>query len=179
MSGTLRMTFIVRPTEIAEASLLPAIERSAAQAFLSMPGLEWIAEDQVCSAESHRLFIASGTSWVALDEAGAIDGFLIAARCDDELHINEIAVRREAQGKGRGNVLMAAVITWARAQNFRALTLTTFIDVPWNAPFYGRLGFQRVEAGNDPRLDGLLQQEIARGLPAARRCAMRLTVYSQ
>ena len=31
--------------------------------------------------------------------------------------------------------------TWARSHGYGAVTLTTYRDVPWNAPFYERLGF--------------------------------------
>ncbi|MDF5808077.1 GNAT family N-acetyltransferase [Pseudomonas aeruginosa] len=53
----------------------------------------------------------------------------------------------QQQGLGR---LLERAVTYAHASHCRALTLTTFCDVPWNAPFYARLGFQRLtwqEAG--------------------------------
>ncbi len=56
-----------------------------------------------------------------------------------------------------------------------ALTLTTFRDVPWNAPLYQRLGFELLtgpEIGE--RLARILVGEAERGLPGDRRCAMRL-----
>ena len=56
-----------------------------------------------------------------------------------------------------------------------ALTLTTFRDVAWNAPFYQRLGFAVLpREAISPYLAGHLRDEIERGLPADRRCAMRL-----
>ena len=55
------------------------------------------------------------------------------------------------------------------------MTLTTFRDVVWNAPFYAQSGFRVVE--DDAlcaRLGGVLANEVAHGLPGERRCAMRL-----
>lgn len=65
-------------------------------------------------------------------------------------------------------------MTYAHASHCRALTLTTFCDVPWNAPFYARLGFQRLtwqEAGE--RLRAILGHEQRSASPptAAARCA--------
>lgn len=168
------MAFEIRPTVLSEISALPAIERSAAQTFLAIPGLEWIAQDEVCSAQTHRVFVDVGTSWVAVNESGAIVGFVVVELSRRTAHIVEIAVRQDMQGKGCGTALMTAVTNWARARHLDALTLTTFIDVPWNAPFYARLGFEIVDRKSDPRLDEILRREITRGLPAKRRCAMRL-----
>ncbi|MBF3115137.1 GNAT family N-acetyltransferase, partial [Pseudomonas aeruginosa] len=53
----------------------------------------------------------------------------------------------------------------------------TFCDVPWNAPFYARLGFQRLtwqEAGE--RLRAILGHEQEIGFAADSRCAMRLVL---
>lgn len=168
------MSFEIRLTRLDDVALLPAVERSAAQAFLATPGLEWIAEDQVCSEQTHRVFVDVGTSWVAVNETGAIIGFVIVELSRRTAHIVEIVVRQDMQGQGCGTALMTAVIDWARTRRLDTLTLTTFIDVPWNAPFYARLGFEIVERKSDPRLDDILRREIARGLPAKRRCAMRL-----
>jgi hypothetical protein len=61
----------------------------------------------------------------------------------------------------------------ARNTGFKALTLTTFRDLAWNAPFYARLGFDEVTAIDaHPRLAGELANEVDDGLPADRRCAM-------
>ncbi len=47
--------------------------------------------------------------------------------------------------------------------------LTTFRDVPWNMPFYARLGFDEV-APNEltPALRAVLADEARRGLDPAR-----------
>ena len=45
------------------------------------------------------------------------------------------------------------------------MTLCTFRDVPWNAPFYAALGFAPI-ASPEPALARLLAHEIALGLTA-------------
>lgn len=162
---------LIRRATTADAELLPAIEQAAGTSFAAVPGLEWIAEDRVLGAEEHAAAIAAGTAWVAENDEPI--GFLTATVAGDALHIDEIAVLPAHQGKGIGRQLIATAVDAARARGLTAVTLTTFRDVAWNAPFYARLGF--VEA-DDVRLAALLAGEDARGLPG--RCAMRLQVQA-
>jgi hypothetical protein len=54
------------------------------------------------------------------------------------------------------------------------VTLTTFRDIPWNGPFYQSMGFEPIASEKlDTRLSAVLADEVRKGLPAARRCAMR------
>jgi GNAT superfamily N-acetyltransferase len=172
-----RMSVLIRPGRHGEAQALPDIERDAGRSFLTIPDLAWIAGDQVMSVEAHNAAIANGALWVAEDAAGAIVGFLSAELFTDALHVWEMAVRAAAQRNGIGARLIAASIDHARRLGSPALTLTTFRDVAWNAPFYERRGF-RVLADTElsDRLREVLQLEVDAGLPAARRCAMRCDV---
>jgi predicted N-acetyltransferase YhbS len=89
----------------------------------------------------------------------------------------ELAVQRERQGRGIGRTLMETSIAAARQGGFRVVTLTTFRDVPWNAPFYRRLGFQILEPDKmSQRLPGVVTEESLRGLPVEYRCVMRLNL---
>lgn len=76
--------------------------------------------------------------------------------------------------KGVGSALVAAVEEHALRSGCVEITLTTFRDVLWNAPFYARLGFVAVpEAELDSELLGRLDDEGALGLERSRRVAMR------
>jgi GNAT superfamily N-acetyltransferase len=171
------MSFVVRPARPEEAEALPEIERDAGRSFLAIPDLAWIAGDQVMSAEAHAAAIAAGALWVAEDSRGVPIGFLNAERFSDALHIWEMAVRRDRQGKGAGAQLIAAAVNHARNEGVSAVTLTTFRDVPWNAPFYAKRGFRILGAAElGERLKNILRLESEAGLPAERRCAMLKTV---
>lgn len=162
-----------------DAGRLPEIERSAGQIFRAVPGLAWIADDAVMSAEAHHAGIVAGTSWVALDVTGEVVGFLSAERIDNELHVWELAVRAERQGRGIGTRLVGAAAGHARASGLRALTLTTFRALAWNERFYARLGFVTLEDGAlEGRLRAVLEREGTYGLPVERRCAMRFDLIA-
>jgi GNAT superfamily N-acetyltransferase len=172
------MPFTIRPARDGDAPLLPAVEHSAAQAFLSCEGLQWIASDDGLSPEQHRAFISAGCAWVVVDEQDQPLGFLCGQACGEEWHIVELSVAQALQGQGQGRRLIAAGAAWARAQGFAALTLTTFAKVPWNAPFYARLGFEQLSAQQcSDFLQRQLAAELAHGLTD--RCAMRLDLQRE
>ena len=168
------MLTAIRLTTAADVSRLPDVERSSASAFLTQPDLAWIAEDRVLSEAQHLGFIATGMHWVAVDAEDGPVGFLAAERFGAELHIWELSVRRERQGRGIGRRLLAEACAAAEGMGLAVATLTTFRDVPWNAPFYAKVGFTLVEdEALDERLARVLAYERELGLPGERRCAMR------
>ena len=125
------------------------------------------------AAEDHRPFAVQGLVWVA-EDAGRLIGFATCEAFEHELHLWELAVRHDAQGKGAGRAMIAAVIDEARTRALPSVTLTTFRDIPWNAPFYARCGF--VELSDDelgPFLTLVREKEVEIGLDVANRCAMR------
>ncbi|WP_438015126.1 GNAT family N-acetyltransferase [Sorangium sp. So ce315] len=101
--------------------------------------------------------------------------FLGAEAVGDELHIRELDVDLDHQGRGLGRRLLSHVIAWARTAKFQALTLTTFRTVPWNGPFYATMGFRELPpAETSARLAAILKNEARHGPNPAQRCAMRL-----
>ncbi|MDM2739008.1 GNAT family N-acetyltransferase [Citrobacter sp. Cu096] len=168
------MNIILRSTTLADTAALPAIERSAGQRFLHIPELAWIADDQIMPAARHRAFAAAGLSWLAQADEHPV-GFLVAEALDSSLFIAELSLHQAWQGKGIGRRLLSYVAGQACAKGYTSLTLTTFRDVPWNAPLYARLGFELLA---DETLPVLLRQkreeEAAHGLAYESRCAMRL-----
>lgn len=170
------MEIRVRAATPDDAARMPAVERSASGLFRDAPGLAWIADDSVLSPEQHLQFIASGTSWLAEAEPGQCLGFLCAQAFDDELHIWELAVRADHQRQGIGKQLVRQAYAYAAKHGLAGLTLTTFHDVPWNAPWYAKLGFQAILTLPGSRLESVLALEGRIGLPVERRTAMRLAV---
>ncbi len=148
---------------------MPAIERAAAAAFA---GESSIDPARTRSEADYARLIRRGHSLVA-HVGEAMAGFLVAQPFSRELHIWEMDVAPAFQRRGIGAGLVRAAQIDARNTGFRALTLTTFRDLEWNAPFYVRLGFEEVTALDaHPRLAGELANEVDDGLPADRRCAM-------
>jgi GNAT superfamily N-acetyltransferase len=113
--------------------------------------------------------------WAALSSDETPVGFAIVRVVDDAAHIQEIDVHPDYGRRGIGTSLIRSVCTWASSAELAAVTLTTFRHLPWNAPFYERLGFRPLEAGElTPGLAKIFRTEVTRGLDPAKRVAMRL-----
>src|SRR5690606_28430341 len=81
--------------------------------------------------------------------------------------------------RGIGGRLVEAVLDHARAAGAPAVTLTTFRDVPWNAPWYERHGFVVwPERAWGPELRALVRRERELGIEVAPRVVMAVAVGS-
>jgi len=162
---------LVRRARLEDIAALPAVERSAAEAFRTTAHA-WVADDAVTTSDAYPPLVFAGLLWVA-EAAGEIIGFINTNAATDALHVAELAVALPHQRRGIGRQLVQAAIQSARACGLPAVTLTTFRDVVFNAPFYRGLGFAVLDAP-PPRLQAILSVEQARGL--RNRCAMQLVV---
>lgn len=124
----------------------------------------------VAPAEAYRPHLLAGTLWVA-DEDGATVAFLAARVEGDRLHVDELDVRQDCQGRGLGRRLLEHAAAWARDRRLTRMSLTTFRSIPWNAPFYASAGFREwAEADAPATVRQALMNEAAKGLTD--RCAM-------
>lgn len=165
----------VRLARAEDCAGLPDIERSAGRRFAEY-GMVDVAEGEVAGPQHWEPFCVNETLWVAVDDADQPHAFLAAGDQGAALFIYEIAVRREDQGHGVGRALIAAAEAKARSLGLSQLVLTTFCSVPWNAPFYRRLGFETVadDADLPPPLRPVMEAERRRWTqPGRERCAMR------
>lgn len=154
-----------------DADAMPAIERAAADLFTHDPGLESFDPDDTWEVDDLRRLIRKGHCLVS-HVGEEIAGFIVTEPFRRELHIWEMNVHPRFQQRGIGAGLVRAAMIDARNAGFEALTLTTFRDLAWNAPFYRRLGFEEIAPERHARLATVLSDETADGLPRARRCAM-------
>lgn len=167
------MTYAIRSARPDEAGLLREIERAAAQAF-SAVGYPALAAGEPTAAEEFRAAAAEGMLAVAVDDDDRPAGFLLAAELDGCLYVQELDVHPDHAGHRLAGRLFEAAEAIARQRHLRALTLTTFRQVPWNAPYYTRLGFAPItdaEIGADLRM--VIERQRAAGLDMANRVAMR------
>ncbi|TAM86723.1 MAG: GNAT family N-acetyltransferase [Jatrophihabitans sp.] len=91
------------------------------------------------------------------------DGFVQVDEVDGLAHVQELAVLPGQMRLGHGSALLEAACAWARDHGYEAITLTTYADVPWNAPFYAARGFAAT-AALGPEMAELRDRERAVGL---------------
>lgn len=165
----------IRLATSADAKYLPAVEASAGQAFTSIEKYKWLAEGDGQTEQDHLDCIAEQLEWVAVNDSGEPIGFINAESHHDSLFICEVSVCQQWQGQGLGKQLIKQVLDAALAHNITTVTLTTCRDVPWNAPYYQRLGFEILNKSQlTDTLRDILQYEIDAGFQATDRCAMAI-----
>ncbi|MGX1915744.1 GNAT family N-acetyltransferase [Streptomyces phaeochromogenes] len=165
----------IRPATPADLPLLQDIERAAGEPFRTL-GMTEIADDEPPALELLERFRKAGHAWIAEAEsegdeaegdgdAGRPVAYLIGEPLDDAFHIEQVSVHPDAAHRGVGRTLIAYAADRARDQGLTGLTLTTFTEVPWNAPYYERIGFRPL---TDPELTSGLRKiqaaESAHGL---------------
>ncbi len=167
---------MIRAATAADSAVLREIEVDAGARFATVGLADVAAHDPFSTAELEA-YAAAGRSWVATDDTGAVVGYAVADVLDGCGHLEQVSVRPDAQGAGVGRALVDAVLAWARAARYPAVTLTTFTDVEWNAPLYAHLGFGALAPGEiGPELAARVDEETRHGLDPERRVCMRRAV---
>ncbi len=164
---------IIRPPTVAELPGLQDLERRAGAPFRGI-AMDEIAADEPPAIATLLEHVRDGHAWVAVEDSGRPVAYLIAGVLDDALHIEQVSVDADWARRGIGGALVHHAAGRAAAEGLAALTLTTFAEVPWTAPYYERLGFRVL--GEDeltPGLRAVRAAERERGLDRWPRVAMR------
>ena len=153
---------------------LPQIERAAAEIFPAGMIPDEV-KNYVLTLEEFENAQAKNQLWAAVTLDNQPVGFAFVVVKGKSAMMAELDVDPEHQRKGLGRKLVQTVIDWAREEGFNHLTLTTFRNVPWNAPFYEKMGFRRLhESELTADLIAVLDREAELGLKD--RVAMQITL---
>ncbi len=164
----------IRSACAGDLKFLEEVELAAARMFPTDVIPEHV-RNQALSLETLESAQKEGRLFIAVDKEEKPAGFIAVRRNVDEAYIIELDVHPDHQRKALGRALIGKAVEWSISQKCSALTLTTFSSIPWNAPYYERLGFKRLE--DDEISDALIKQlayEKKRGLND--RVAMRKTL---
>lgn len=143
------------------------VELSAGDLFKGTH-MEW-AVGQVTPEPELRAAIARGDVWLT-EDAGRPVAYLIGDVLDGDFYIDQLSVAQSHQRQGLGRLLIDAALGAAAGRGHRAATLTTDRSLPWNAPYYARLGFATLDDADTPPQ---LAARLASQRDPERRCAMR------
>jgi GNAT superfamily N-acetyltransferase len=124
---------------------LPRIERAAAEIFPEGMIPDEV-KDYVLTLEDFEKALAKNQLWIAVTLENNPVGFAMVLAKDKSVMLAELDVDPEHQRKGLGRNLVQTVVNWAREKGYDQLTLTTFCNIPWNAPFYEKMGFRRLHS---------------------------------
>lgn len=155
---------MIRLAEPADLAYLPEIDVAAGAAFRDV-GMEAVADDDAPPLALFEAHLAEGRVWVWGQRKQPPAAFCLVEVVDGTAHIEQISVRPDHARRGIGAALIDHLDQWARDRGLPEVTLTTFRDVPWNAPYYARLGFTVVaDADLGPGLAAIRAAEAERGL---------------
>jgi GNAT superfamily N-acetyltransferase len=151
---------------------LPAIELAAAKLLTGYAPDAVLAE--TTSLDEFKHARSRGHLWVALSKAVPVGFAQVEVLEPLAAHLKEIDVHPDHGQQGIGTRLVMTVCHWAAMTGHAFVTLTTFRHVPWNMPFYAKLGFAEIGSEDlSSALRSVLEAETRRGLDPERRVAMR------
>lgn len=168
----------VRMAVAADLELLPAIEVAAGSLFRDL-GMHEIADDAPPTVDELAQAAAVLVATTGPDEL--VVGYARIEVVDGHAHLEQLSVHPDHGRRGIGTALLDAVTTWAAERGDDVVTLTTFTNVSFNAPYYRRQGWVDVPPNErGPELVALIDQEAAHGLdPATRVVLARRTGLQQ
>jgi GNAT superfamily N-acetyltransferase len=156
-----------------EIKLLPQVENEADTRYRRV-GLDRVIAMPPASLASLEAGWREGRLWVAVSRFNQPVGFALMKFPGRTAWLDQLSVLDRWQGRGLGTALIDRTAAAARMRGFDTLYLSTYRDVPWNAPFYTRRGFQEVPRAIWPRAFRIqFLAENSHGHPPWRRTIMR------
>ncbi len=155
---------MIRAAREADIPELQRIEVEAGRMFAAA-GMDAVARDEPLPAAELLEYQRDGRAWVVVDATDRPVAYAIALWVDGLAHLEQVSVHPEYAGRRLGASLVEQVAGWARENGSPTLSLTTFAEVPWNGPYYRKLGFEPVsEIDLSPGLRAIRAEEAAHGL---------------
>ena len=160
-----------RRIESDDATLIDVEQRAAG--LFRHHGYPHIADEPMASLAELRALMADQSVWVAATESGEPVGFAIAGPLGRFFHLRELSVDPAHGRRGLGAALVGAVVAAAEAAGCDGVSLTTFRSVPFNQPFYERLGFAELAPAVAPAaLKEQFEREVPPGIAPGERVLM-------
>ena len=162
----------IRAARTGDLAALVEIERAAGETFRPL-GMDVVADDDSGSAEALLPYVEDDRVFVAVDAADRPVGYVLIDVVDGAAHVEQVSVHPDDARRGIGRELIERAAAWARGHGIRSLTLTTYVEVPWNGPYYERLGFRYLAPDEEtPGLRAIRAHEREHGLDAWPRACM-------
>ena len=184
------MDYTIRLAKETDVNELPEIERAAAQQF--SPYLGWlgisadileglVSQSFLLKAQSdNRLWVAVEKRPVEKSVEGSVEkpvGFVVIKFLPRSCFVVELDVHPEYGRMGIGSALIETCCNSARNRGFQEVLLTTFRKVPWNIPFYQRLGFEVLPSKAwSQEIRAIVDHEARYGFARNKRVVMRLAM---
>jgi GNAT superfamily N-acetyltransferase len=137
----------VRPARGNEVGELQNIDIASASLFRGTGLIDFgpLGEpSQPIPEERLRKGFGDGLIWVAVDNLEELVGFALCSDRGEDLYLDQLSVLPRHGRQGLGTRLVRRCLQEAEARSYKRVSLSTFRKVPWNGPFYKKLGFREV-----------------------------------
>lgn len=160
--------YTIRLARAEELEYLREIEFASGELFAEI-GLHEVAESDSLPLDVLQDQQRAGLVWVAADTSDQATGFAATSEMGNTIYLEQISVHPAHGRRGIGRLLIETLCDWAVANGYQAVTLLTFRDVSWNAPFYSRLGFRPLEISNlHPAIKNWVEEDLKAWAPLER-----------
>lgn len=129
----------IRLASADELHKVAPLEQAAGEVYRTV-GMDAVAEDSPIPEAVLLKAVEEQRLWVAV-EYGVLKAYLLGDFLPQSLHIDQVTVHPEASRRGLGALMIESVSADPRSKERGLITLTSFANVPWNAPYYERIGF--------------------------------------
>lgn len=154
------MTVVVREAVADDAEMIGEIEAAADALLIDVLGApEWPPPSDPVARLGEPGFLLV----LAEDRDASPVGFVHVLDVDGHAHLEQLSVLPASGRRGHGRRLIDAALAEARRRGYSRVTLRTYAEVPWNAPFYASCGFLESIPESGFHL-GLVDTEAALGI---------------
>ena len=165
----------IRFAEAEDIACLADIERAAAKRFL--PYLTWLdVSPELLEGLVPPKFLREAQTenrlWVATVGERVV-GFVVTKYLVESCFVVELDVHPDYCRRGIGSALLETCCAGAYMHGFEKMLLTTFRRVPWNVPFYQKLGFSVLPPERWSReIQAIVRHEARYGFAKEKRVVM-------
>ena len=130
-------TASIRLATFADLDATVDVERAADALLVSRFGaLDWPPPASAAERSASPGFV------LVAEDAGEVVGFAQVLEVEGDAHLEQVSVLPEHGSRGHRRRLVEEAVAEARRRGHERVTLRTYSDVPWNAPFYASCGFR-------------------------------------
>jgi len=168
---------IIRRSSAPDISALLNIQSAAASRFAGL-GLIETADGMPDAIPSEAFATAAiqGLLFTAEHQYRCV-GFALSSVERPDLYIDQLSVIPDSGRKGVGSSLLGAMSAEASRRGLWGVSLSTFRNVPWNAPFFEKCGFQEVPHSGLALWQLDIERTQAATMDVQSRCFMRRPVH--
>ncbi|MBO1740946.1 GNAT family N-acetyltransferase [Leifsonia sp. TF02-11] len=146
-----------RQADLEDVQSYVDIKRAAAGLYRDLGMSFEVDEERAARDWSEHVQRSSAWVW---EEDGRVAAYLVLRRLSESMHIDQVTVHPDFAGRRIGAKLIEVANDQALLLGEKQLSLTTFETVPWNAPYYVRLGFTTVPGQQlSPEMSRILDEE--------------------